>query len=130
MHINMPNDLHAPSRFLPHTHSFCKKWKIKLLYLPKNTTEWLQPLDAGVFKHVKKEIRKKFEELLEQSWSDGEKDVVQLSEIVRVFAESFKVIAPAVIQEAFRRTGLCAGYGGHGHMVTESEITLRTCCNT
>ena len=72
---------------------------VHICLLPPNTTWWLQPLDEGVFGHVKRLVRVYFSHRTEQIARNH-----QIAVITKCCKPAF---APAIIKEAWRRTGLC-----------------------
>jgi len=83
--------------------------KILLLFLPPNTTPFLQPLDVAVnyiFKKILEELQRKYREILYKETNSLADPRVTRQELARRVLEAWERISIETIQTAFRKPGL------------------------
>ena len=99
---------------------------IKVVFLPKNTTSRLQPLDAGIIQSFKSKYRKKLmryviarakENLLASEIAKG----VNVLQAIAWVADSWKEVSVDTIKNCFAKCGIVATGQSHSEEVTVDE---------
>lgn len=84
---------------------------IKVVFLPKNTTSRLQPLDAGIIQNFKVKYRKKLVKHVLARINDGHSatDIVKsvsILQAIRWLQQSWKEVASLTIKNCFEKCGI------------------------
>lgn len=84
---------------------------VKLIYLPPNTTAWLQPLDAGIIRSLKAGYRRKFVQYIvnyfeKHGTAAPNLDVLQ---VIYLIAEAWDELPPQTVFHCWQKVGLVAG---------------------
>lgn len=87
----------------PHIIELCMRHSIKLVFLPANSTAFLQPLDVSVFGPMKKLWRQRLEQ-----WNVSDKTLpkTEFSEQLKLFVDSMESTIMNNIKSGFRKSGI------------------------
>ncbi|KAJ3439654.1 hypothetical protein M0812_15690 [Anaeramoeba flamelloides] len=80
----------APSHYNSESIKICKKNLIQILFLPSNSTDFLQPLDVGCFKGFKSYIKRQLIDGTYESFLSTIQDGLQVSLTLKNIRNSFK----------------------------------------
>ncbi|KAJ3424590.1 tigger transposable element-derived protein [Anaeramoeba flamelloides] len=80
----------APSHYNSESIKICKKNLIQILFLPSNSTDFLQPLDVGCFKAFKSYIKRQLIDGTYESFLSTIRDGLQVSLTLKNIRNSFK----------------------------------------
>jgi len=118
---------------------------IKLIYLPPNTTAWLQPLDAGIIRSLKAGYRRRFVQYMVDYYEKHGEAAPKLDilQVIYLVAEAWDELPSSVVFHCWQKVGLvesldCNIYSSYdeyiGHIRTATQVSilslLDTSCNS
>ena len=118
---------------------------IKLIYLPPNTTAWLQPLDAGIIRSLKAGYRRRFVQYMVNYYEKHGEAAPKLDvlQVIYMVAEAWDELPSSVVFHCWQKVGLVESldrdihssydqYIGHIRTATQVSILslLDTSCNS
>ncbi|XP_023721482.1 tigger transposable element-derived protein 4-like [Cryptotermes secundus] len=92
--------------------------KIKLVFIPANTTSVLQPMDQGVIRNLKCHYRKLILLRIVESIEKKQDYTVTLLDAIRFIEKAWRRVTTKTIQNCFRHAGILSTQGLNG---TENE---------
>ena len=108
---------------------------IKLIYLPKNTTPFLEPLDQGIIRSFKASYRRKYARQMVQYFNQQNKASPPLDILQTIYltVQAWEELPPKVIYHCWARAGISpsldknsnATSGGSGESVKSYENYLQ-----
>ena len=102
---------------------------IKIVFLPKNTTSRLQPLDAGIIKNFKVKYRKKLLHHVTASISNdcSVSDIVKevgILQIITWVAATWKEVSETTIKNSFAKCGIVQQIVKNNESELDDDLTI------
>ena len=81
---------------------------VTLVYLPKNTTPFFQPLDQGIIRSFKASYRRKYAQQLVESFNSTHMvpKPIDILQVIHLISEAWMELPPAVIYNCWQEAGI------------------------